>query len=275
MSGGVIVRPNDPLIRHFVGVYVTVKGQQASVCTGTIVGSRTVLTAAHCFKGDPKETSVYVMATHEPYRVLTNHFRLGQAGPILKAKGFEIYEKFKSAKNLKEKISSDVAVIHFESTNSWPRGFEALPLITPYTLSQLPEGLQVYSVGHPDKSNFEVEQQIFKKDNFSVIKNMGAALEKLLGLPLMRVSDGVLDHATEPANPYFVVQSLPDEKSGQPRSELLPGDSGSSALANIFGIPKVIGVFSHSISLDEKLFGFIFTNINEPQINLWIRNRIL
>ncbi len=266
MSGGVAVKPNDPLIQYFVGLYIDrLDSPQSGICTGTIIGSKTILTAAHCLKGDPKKLAVYISFTNEPYRVLKAAFESGKTEPYLKAKGFEIYPKFKLATTLREQAASDVAVIHLQDTSKLPLNHGPLALISSYSLYQLPEGIQVYSTGSPGSANASLLEYFFKKDNFSIVKNLSAVYRALFGTENIQITDGDLDNVTLLSNPYFLAQST--------RSRLLEGDSGSAAITNSYGVPKVFGVLRGEYFLDGKSLGWLFTNLYEPSLNLWVRNQ--
>ncbi len=267
MSGGVAVKPNDPLIQHFVGLYIDrLDSPQSGICTGTIIGPKTILTAAHCLNGDPKKMAVYISFTNEPYRLLKDAFETGKTDPYLKAKSFEIFPKYKLALTIRDQAASDVAVIHLEENSKLPPNHGPLPLIAPYSLYQLPDGIQVYATGSPGNAKASILEYFFKKDNFSVVKNLAPVYRALFGQENIQTAGGELDNVALLSNPYFLVQS--------PRSQLLDGDSGSAALANSYGVPKVFGVLRGEYFIEGKSLGWFFTSLYEPNLNLWVRNRI-
>lgn len=266
MSGGVAVKPNDPLIQHFVGLYIDrLDSPQSGICTGTIIGPRTILTSAHCLSGDPKKLTLYISFSNEPYRILKQAFETGKTELYLKAKSFEIYPKYKLALTMRDQAASDVAVIHLEETSKLPSSHGPLPLIAPYSLYQLPDGIQVYATGSPGPQNAGLLEYFFKKDNFPIVKNLGPVFRSLFGTENVRLAGGELDNITLLSNPFFLAQSS--------RSQLLDGDSGSAALANSYGVPKVFGVLRGEYFLDEKSVGWFFTSLYEPSLNLWVRSQ--
>lgn len=243
MLGGVEVRPEDPLLGSFVGIYSNnIVSNLASKCTGTIISKKVVITAAHCLVHliGSKNYEIKISTTHNPYSFLVDplvkHF---------KTKKFKIFPKYLKYSDINEKASSDIAIITLEQDEFLPNQ-RALPLIFSGALENLPLGFQVYAAGSPHLR--------FRKQNFNLVPHLKFQLHDPLKL-YTGVNGG-----------FFIVD--------HPNTTLQDGDSGSSALTNRYGVPTVIGVLGGSYSLGDKAIGFNFANLNEPELNKWVKSQL-
>lgn len=243
MLGGFEVKPNDLLLSSFVKIYTYNKDSNLNgFCTGTIVGKKSVLTAAHCLKHllGSKNYEIILKATHVPFG-----FQINPLVQKFRTKKFSIYENYLNHSDLNERGSSDLAIITLEDGIFW-LSQKPLPIISPGSIDQLPNTFQIYASGDPDLN--------FRKQNFN-----------LISLDKFQIHDP-LNFYTGVNGGFFLVD--------HPETKLLPGDSGCTALAYRFGRPTVVGVLSGRYTLNGNLIGYSFANLNNVELNKWVRSQI-
>lgn len=115
--GGRSIDPSSPMAKHTVGLY-GVKGEGGFICTGTLVATNIILTAAHCVETE----KMLVIFSHDIEGTLVAK-DLGRVRPVV-AK--TVHPKWNGGVN--DKDNGDIALIKFKG--SAPLGFVPAALLS-------------------------------------------------------------------------------------------------------------------------------------------------
>jgi Trypsin len=270
MAGGLVLLQSDPAARSVLGIYIIDRVKKTgNLCTGTIVGRQTVLTAAHCFDDiGPKDADITLAFGSMPYLVLINKAAQQNPENYRRTSLFVVNPNYKSKGPLAQKLANDVALIFLNLNESFPSGYQSLSVINAYTLSNQPEKAFVNGVGRESSTDAEADpaKLVFKTDVFETLRDVNQILREVNAREASQISDNILQDFGSSNAPFYLVRSN--------RAVLHKGDSGSALIQNYYGSLRVVGVLKGSLSLGGKEMGSAFTNLHQPTLNRWVHNNI-
>ncbi|MFN9067085.1 MAG: trypsin-like serine protease [Bdellovibrionales bacterium] len=270
MSGGYSLTSNSPASQSVLGIYIYDKTtKKGGLCTGTIVGHQTVITAAHCFEYiNSKSVDIVLAFGNQPYLVLDQSTTERNPEHFRRTTHFLVNPKYKPKSPLLEKLASDVALVFLNPNESFPRGYTSLPVVHAYTLNEQPAKAIVNGVGRDrsDDTAIDSSRLIFKTDVFSLVRDVNQLLHELKIDNPKLVSDNALSSFGSPVAPFFLVRSE--------TAALQKGDSGSALIQNYFGTYRVFGIHKGGFIVGGRDMGSAFTNLHQPQLNRWVHNNI-
>jgi hypothetical protein len=271
MSGGLEPHPSDPILSSVVGLYsynhVTRLGTS---CTGTIIGSQTIITAAHCLIFDgPADIEVFISSGVQPFKILFQAAESGDRTSYARTKNFLPHPKYNPASKSRESLGYDVALLFLDSPQMMPMGLKPINLIHPYTLSQLPERGRVFGAGSgsgPRGLENVFEEQRTLIGSFEITKDVTKIMAAVDIQSPDQIEEGWLTNFNQPQSSFILATPT--------HAHLQKGDSGSGLIQDYYGTPRLIGVYKGQLTINEKSAGHSFANLHEPALNRWVRSHL-
>jgi len=210
---GTSVAKDEAVAQSTVGLLIQLKSGRESTCTGTLIDTNIILTAAHCFMNDPADPIEFVAA------LFVNSFEEVTAQTARGIDDAIIHPDF-MPKGKGQGTWNDAALVHF--VGDLPAGYKPVAFLS--DLSKLQAGLSMtiagYGLINPEGNEVKPEDAI-----------MGTLLKATVKLTDAAHEGGEL---------------LSDTKESP--ASTCQGDSGGPAYAEIDGQLTVIGITSRGDS---------------------------
>ncbi|MGZ3806097.1 MAG: trypsin-like serine protease, partial [Pseudobdellovibrionaceae bacterium] len=282
MVQGQIVDVTDPIGKAIVGIVIQGNGL-LNYCSGTLVGSKTVLTAAHCFDGFTSYKTIVTFGI-QPFQYGSS--ATAEAKKIAIKTEDEFFNHFDQMKRAASPVTIhpsyqasdanvsfyDLALIYLldpapKTVNPIPIAKMADSLSFNESLKVMSSGLNMFSSDSILPADQLLETQL-KASNFNIVSNTSQFVSQSSNQS-WNAEMLALVGSTGIGTNLILIEEPSSEK-------LTKGDSGASAVIFRDQQAYVTGVLSQQYWDTKTLnvFGGAFINLLEPSKNKWLKNNI-